>query len=276
MVKKMYNLYTDCFPDYPVTLEDFHSNLKPDYAELYRKYDRDKLIGYCLVHDNSISMLCVAQPYRGKGLAEDLLKQAEKGIAKKNFKQILLGRGKDYLMQGVPLESKGAVEFFTKQGYHADWTSVNMTLKLGDYCPERIDIPKCEDVIFRLADRSEKGKVIEAVGKVIPEWQCYFENDEYVLVADLNDEIVGFEIISAHDGLFKKPVEKLGSIGCVGIIPEARCKGIGLRMVKAGADLLRMDGCTGVELRYVQLVDWYAKLGFVADKKMWMGEKDIK
>lgn len=277
MLEKMYSIYKESFPKYPVSREAFHYSLKPDYAQLFRKYDKEKLIGYCIVKGGSVTMLCVSPRYRNRGIGSQLLSQAENWIAKQNISHVTLGRGcGDYLLQGVPEENEGAVEFFKKHGYTADFTSVNMKLKMGDYCPQRLNIPQCGEATFRVAAANELPAVREAVSKVAEDWVCYFGGDgEDCLVAEKDGEIVGFELLSADGGLFKKPHEKLGSIGCVGVIPEARKHGIGLRMVMAGADMLKKQGCTGIELRYVELVDWYGKLGFTADKRMWMGEKAL-
>ena len=273
----MYSIYKESFPKYPVSREAFHYSLKPDYAQLFRKYDKEKLIGYCIVKGGSVTMLCVSPRYRNRGIGSQLLSQAENWIAKQNISHVTLGRGcGDYLLQGVPEENEGAVDFFKKHGYTADFTSVNMKLKMGDYCPQRLNIPQCGEATFRVAAANELPAVREAVSKVAEDWVCYFgEDGEDCLVAEKDGEIVGFELLSADGGLFKKPHEKLGSIGCVGVIPEARKQGVGLRMVMAGADMLKKQGCTGIELRYVELVDWYGKLGFTADKRMWMGEKAL-
>ena len=277
MLEKLYSIYKESFPKYPVSKEAFHHSLKPDYAQLFRKYHKDKLIGYCIVSGGAVTMLCVSPRYRNNGIGSELLSQAEKYIAKQNKTRITLGRGcENYLLQGVPTENEGAVEFFQKRGYTSDFVSVNMTLKMGDYCPERLTIPPCGNVTFRLAEKSEQAAVCEAVSKVAEDWVCYFKDSgEDCLVAEKNGVICGFQLLSADGGLFKRPHEKLGSIGCVGVIPEARKQGIGLQMVMAGANLLKNKGCTGIELRYVELVDWYGRLGFVADKKMWMGEKTM-
>ena len=42
-----------------------------------------------------------------------------------------------------------------------------------------------------------------------------------------------------------------------------------------GAEWLKSRGCTGVELRYVELVNWYRRIGFTVTRRQWMGEKAL-
>lgn len=42
-----------------------------------------------------------------------------------------------------------------------------------------------------------------------------------------------------------------------------------------GAEWLKSRGCTGVELRYVELVNWYRRIGFTVTRRQWMGERRL-
>jgi len=44
-------------------------------------------------------------------------------------------------------------------------------------------------------------------------------------------------------------------------------------MVIQGAQWLKNQGCYSIELRYVELVDLYKKIGFVPIAHQWMGKK---
>lgn len=94
-------------------------------------------------------------------------------------------------------------------------------------------------------------------------------------MAIYNEKIVGFEILSPNGSRFVLPDQKVGCLGCVGTIHEMRELGIGRQMVVFGAEWLKNQGCTAVELRYVELVEWYKKIGFIVTRHQWMGEKKI-
>jgi len=60
-----------------------------------------------------------------------------------------------------------------------------------------------------------------------------------------------------------------------GVIPSERERGIGRQMVVNGIDWLKSQNCTSIELRYVEIVNWYRKIGFKATRLQWIGEKNI-
>ncbi len=96
-----------------------------------------------------------------------------------------------------------------------------------------------------------------------------------VLLAVEAGAVLGFAILSPGGGRFSPPGERDGCIGCVGVAGCARRRGIGRGMVVYGAEWLKSRGCTGVELRYVELVNWYRRIGFTVTRRQWMGEKAL-
>lgn len=273
MKKTLFNLYLKSFPDYPVS-EDTFAEIT-DGAHVIERYTDADLAGFAVVRGNSISILCVDEAHRRKGVGTSLLREAEEIIRRGGGEKITLGQGNGYIFQGVPAESEGAVEFFKHHGYTADWTSVNMRLDLRKFDKSALKIHHCPvDVTFRLAEKSDHDELLAAVAAVNENWLKYFENsDDPVLLAVRGGTIVGFEFLSTEDVRFTFAGEMIGSVGCVGVIPEARRSGIGLRLVAEGLHRLKAQGCTSVELLYVALVEWYARLGFETMHRQWMGEK---
>ena len=115
---------------------------------------------------------------------------------------------------------------------------------------------------------------MQAVQDAHSAWrQVYQSCTDPILVAELNGKIAGFEILAPDGGRFADKNEKVGAIGCVGVVHNYRRKGIGLQMVAEGASWLKEQNCSSIELRYVELVEWYEKLGFRVARRQWMGEK---
>ena len=94
-------------------------------------------------------------------------------------------------------------------------------------------------------------------------------------MAELDGTIAGFEVLSTDGGYFTAPNQLGGSVGCVGVVPHMRERGIGLEMVSHGVQWLKEQGCDVVELRYTWLESWYGKLGFKTVSRQWMGEKTL-
>jgi len=232
-----------------------------------------------MIHGNSITLICVIDDYRNNGYGSRMLKESEEYIKAKlpSADTIILGRGKHYLLQGVPVEGCKAVSYFEKRGYSAKWTSVNMSLSLNHFHPDTIAIPpKPETVEFRLAVLSDMNGLLEAVSDAEPSWRGVFDSCiDPVMLSVQKGKIIGFQILSPNGGRFSPQNGKVGCIGCVGVIHEAREKGVGRQMVVEGINLLKKEGCISIELRYVELVDWYKKVGFHITGSQWMGEKSI-
>lgn len=269
-----FELYCRCFPQYKVTEETFSELAFSDCAEITEKRICGKLAGYVIVSGSSVSLLCVDEKHRNRGIGGELLRAAENTIAESGADTILLGRGNNYIFQGVPADIPSSVRFFEKRGYSADWTSVNMRLSLDTFDPGKLSIPPCpENITFRLALPEELPLLHDAVRSADESWVKYFDRNDHVLLALSDGKIVGFEMLSRSDCRFVLDGQITGSVGCVGVIPEARRRGIGLRMVAEGARRLKSMGCTSIELLYVELTDWYARLGFEIVHHQWMGEK---
>jgi len=276
-INDIFALYLKCFPDYPVSKEAFCNLLQLETAEILSDFNANKLIGFSIVRENTISLLCVDPFYRAKGVGSRLLQKSETAIAGQNFKHIILGRGKHYLLQGVPAEPTEISRFFQKRGYSAEWTSADMNLCLNHFSALALDIPPApETVVFRFATEKDSVLLLNAVQKAEPAWKDFFISpSEPILIAFHAGEIAGFEFLSPKGGRFVKPESRTGSIGCVGVVPEERKKGIGRQLVSKGAEWLKLQGCMNIELRYVALVDWYQKIGFEVIRRQWMGEKDL-
>lgn len=272
---EIYELYIRCFPEYPIREKLFMELLRPEAVETICTREKGKLIGFSMLHGNSISLLCVDAAYRGKGVGSRLLQRSEEHIYGTGADRIILGNGERYLLQGVPDDEYSAVAFFAHRGYSAQWTSVNMDLPLAAFCVDSIDIPPCaKNVTFRFSEKEELPRLLEAVENAKAGWSTIFEScTDPVLIAECGGKILGFEILSPDGGWYTVDHARIGSVGCVGVIPEARKEGIGRQMVAHGVEWLKKQGSVSVELRYVALADWYSKLGFKVSRHQWMGEK---
>lgn len=277
MNSEIYDLYTKCFPNYPIKESLFILLLAPEKAHIICKRVGNKLIGFSMIHGNSISLLCVDEHYRNNDIGTELLKLSEKFISNTRADKIILGRGRYYLLQGVPHDDNSVVPFFEHRGYLALWTSVNMCLSLNSFQVDNIIIPPCPgNVKFRFISRDKMHQLLNAVEDAESGWLGIFQDcADPIFIAESNGIILGFEILSPYGGRFIFSTEQVGCVGCVGVINKARNKGIGRQMVVKGIEWLKNQGCTSVELRYVELVDWYKKIGFEIIRHQWMGEKDF-
>lgn len=268
-----YRLYSRCFPDFPTAHETFLEQLRPEQGQVFAHWEGDALAGFAFLRGDSLTMLCVEESSRCRGIGGSLLAQAERAARERGEDRLVLGQA---LLQGVP--QGPAVDFFRKRGYEAQWSSINMELRLADFSLEKLEIPPTPaEVRFRFAEPGDRKALLAAVEEAEPSWVSIFETcGDPVFLAVLGEEIAGFQILSTEGGRFGRPGDPACSIGCVGVVPRHRERGIGLAMVAKGAQWLKEQNCARVELRYTWLEDWYGKLGFVTTCRQWMGEKPLQ
>lgn len=274
-MNEYYELYMRCFSDYPTAPETFSRQLRPDLGHIVERREDGELAGFAIVHEGSIPVLCVGEKYRGRGTGSALLEESEEYLRSTGIGRVSIGRGPHYILQGVP--EGPAVDFFKRRGYSAEWTSINMELSLAGFDTGRPDIPPAPDGLeYRFAESSDLPALLEAVKAAEPGWPGIFEDcSDPILLAELDGKIAGFEILCSDGGYFTRPGQRVGSIGCVGVVPDMRERGIGLDMVARGCSWLKGRGCTQIELRYTWLESWYGRLGFKTVSRQWMGEKEL-
>ncbi len=266
-MRKCYELFCRALPDYPTDIDTFCGCLKD--ARFFYSGTADNPNGFCAVNANSITLLCVDNVHQNSGIGTHLLCLAEDHIRSNGGKSVILGNGENFLLQGAPESSGG---FFEKHGYISEYTSWNMVLDGGKFTPEKIP-PAPSETVFRLAKPQDRDGLLKAVRAAEPEWLPLFERERgNVLTAVINGEIVGFEMLGKGSVFFGNDA---GNIGCVGVVPKARRRGIGLAMTAEGAKRLFSDGCRRIELIYVELIDWYGKLGFVPVQPQLMMKKKL-
>ena len=267
-----YELYSRCFPDFPTPYQTFLRQLRPEAAKVFSHWEGETLAGFAFLHGSSLALLCVEKGWQCQGIGGRLLAQAEEAAQEQGADQLVLGWD---LLQGVP--EGPAVDFFKARGYEAQWSSINMELALDRFSLEELAVPPAPvGLSFRFATASDRRALLKAVKAAEPGWAAIFETcTEPALLAVLNGEIAGFQILDPTGGRFGRPGDRTGSIGCVGVVPWQREKGIGLAMVAQGVQWLKEQQCAWIELRYTWLESWYGKLGFATVCRQWMGEKSL-
>ncbi|RKJ40351.1 GNAT family N-acetyltransferase [Acutalibacter sp. 1XD8-33] len=200
-----YELYLRCFPEFPVTYRTFLQTLRPERGQIFAQWDRGALAGYALAHGSSMAMLCVEESHRRQGMGNWLMAQAEAAACRQSEPRMSLGQGAHYLFQGVP--EGPAVDFFRERGYRAQWSSVNMSLSLGGFSLEKLDIPPGpEGLSYRFAEAGDREALLAAVKEAKSTWTSIFETcQDPVLLAVLEGEIAGFLILDPEGGHFSAP-----------------------------------------------------------------------
>lgn len=141
----------------------------------------------------------------------------------------------------------------------SDGTFAEMSLDLENYRERTLPIAHVDFAFYH----GSTGHIREVVAQVDPDWCRYFHENESIFCGYLDDRIVSFCIVDANaDCILSRPGIRVGSIGCVGTIPEHRGMGIGLRMVDLATFGLKSEHCDKAYISYTHIENWYAKLGY--------------
>lgn len=280
-MKELYNLYRSCFKGADITVRDrFNDICESEKTNIIKELDSDGgLIGAAITNKNAVAAIFVREDKRNQGIGKRLLSAAEKDILSRGHKTAVLGVP---IYQGAPINGDN-IKFFEKRGYIGDYTTVNMAARLADFDIDKLDIyPSPEYIRFRYEMPGEHDKLLKAVNEVEPNWVQYFsepeeDNPEKTLIAEdtRNGNIAGFVMSEPSGASFEHNGLKTSAMGCVGVVPEYRRSGIGLRMVADGMQRLKEQGEQAVELTYIVLIDWYSRLGLKVCSRQWMAEKKL-
>ncbi len=280
MKAEVYQLFRCCFPQFDMPENIFCKLLDADNCRFFPCYEHETLAGCAAVKDNCVRLLCVHPEYRGRDIGGRLLDKCEKFIAESGYSQAVLGGDSELFIGAVTPEEQWSdmhSRFFESKGYAACDGCIEMKMSLKDFDSGSLDIPPCPgDVSFGYIGREDSDSLYTAVNAVDPAWIKYFTFDSPVFAAKRGGRIVGFCIVDENaDTIISSGSNNVGMIGCVGVVPEERRKGIGLAMAAAATRELKNDGCDDAFIHYTYLDWWYGKLGYKTFLRYWFGKKEL-
>ena len=275
MIEEIYDIFKRNFP-YIVREDDTvikvlsNSNNKI----FVEKNNVGELIGVSVINKNTIYLLCVDKEYRNKGIGTKLLSKSEDYIKKSKYKNVIVGVGDDYLMPGIPTNTKQIIEdlmpdniypnvtndaslFFIKHGYSHSWEDANcfdmrVNLKNKDF--PNINIGDTVDgILYRWATIDDIKGIMKCTDNAWEEFTQFYKDknlyndslNQKVLIALSLKEVCGTLIVSM--GTERKD---LGSVGCTAVSNKYRGKHIGVNMTILGTKYLKSIGYDGAFLGY--------------------------
>lgn len=270
--RRYYDIFRECFKDLTLTEKQLDILLDTDSCTIIKDEN-----GFAAVKDNFIRLICVKPSEQHKGNGSKLLADCERLIMDNGYTEAVLGGSDSQLFMGAvttkeEYENNDSI-FFGRKGYKADWQCVEMKLELKDFSADKYR--SCnENLNFGFYD-GDMETLYEKVAAVDKDWVQYF-NDVPVFCAFYNGEIAGFCIVGFDDiCLLSGDNIRVGSTGCVGVVPETRNHGIGLSMVALASEELKKHGCDLNFIHCTHLESWYKKLGSETFLRFWFGKKQL-
>lgn len=271
------SLFKECFP--MLCVSDSVISYKLKDAQLFFRYEEGKLTGFSAVDENSLLVLCVHPEFRNRGTGTELLNESESYIKSRGYDRVILGRSSRDLFWGAVMDTMSH-RFFESRGYRAYNGCLCMYLFRENFDYEGFvkNHPCPDNVEFRIHDASLPDDICDAVNSVEPKWVRFYRDHGgvKVITAECGGRTAGFVTVDTCAGtIITDEGNRTGLPGYLGVVPEYRCRGIGLRLIAFASQYMFSCGCTEVFLNYTSLDSWYAGAGFEECLWYWMGEKNL-
>ena len=285
-------LWHELIPNYAVPTDRLHSLLARSNGKHFVSRSGDGLTGFVATYTNEdrptafISVVLVHPAYQSQGIGTALVSHARqylRGTAKAQL--ITIGSSDPRFWPGVPFDiPKRTFSFFSHRGfcptrgpssrdYYADLTTYKPPAGILERAAScGIDfVPWTKD---RYAECMEHQHRIFGSN---PTWVNAYERlhqenqHSHALIAI--DTATGAQVgwtlmqepgVGMEKDLAFPPVlgPKTGQIGCVGVHPDARMRGVGLALIARAALHLGKRGMERVFVDWVTLEGWYERAGF--------------
>lgn len=206
-----------------------------------------RAIGLAARSGPALQLLMACPGWRRKGIGSELFNAAQKEAQSEGFDRLSLGSGgEDYIWPGIPSDAVDAIAFFELLGYRWGYIATDLVLDLPQWKPNAITIVTAQQARVAVAPARSGAELAEVIAfeqRRFPRWVRYFERGEGILVARRGTSVLGTLLYSTSACIYEPALASpCGSIGCVGVDPDAESQGIATAMVLAATRIVRADG----------------------------------
>ncbi|NLE13291.1 MAG: GNAT family N-acetyltransferase [Clostridiales bacterium] len=285
---------------------------KPENTLLFRRNEKGELIAALVLETDTVLFLGVRENFRRRGIAGELLSEAEELVKAAGHKYIRIGAGRDYLTPGVPMAEpvgdvkfflppdivpgidRSAAGFFIRRGYRHGWGEDNCFDMQMSLTEPGLSFPAegetIDGITYRIAVKGDIEGACRCTDDAHPDFTKYYRSESlyeynhhpgkhvkggevsFALVAEADGEIAGTLIISLNAG-----GEGIGSVGCTAVARKYRKRHIGVNMVRVGTGILAEAGMTlgFLGYTYTGLDRMYGYSGYRVRNFWLMAHKDF-
>lgn len=248
----------------------FCSLLGCETCSYYEHRENGQIVGFAIVEDFAIRMICVMPERQGSGIGKRMLMQIEKDLASKGHERVITGGVSSGMFIGAVSDSW---PFFEKSGYRAVGSCEEMLMELKDFSMD--NYPHRGRKIAEYGwFRGDLDEIRRAVASVDEGWVPYFTNPENIYVARVGGEIASFCLVDTDCKNYLTDIHgRVGMPGCVGTVPCFRNQGIAIEMIARATQYLKEQGMDISFIFFTGVGRWYEKLGYKTFLTEIFGEK---
>lgn len=274
MLKKEYSvIFNKCYPNFHMSYERFCSLVNMEKCVCYEYEDEEQIVGFAIVEDFAIRMVCVEPKKQSLGIGTKLLADIEKDLVLKGYARVITGGVSSGFFIGA---DRKAWKFFEKNGYRSVGSCDEMFLDLREFCIDDYKFRGHDIAEYHWFDGDLK-EIRDAVAGVDESWLPYFNNPEKIFVGCVGGEIASFCLVDMNcQNYLTDSYGKVGMPGCVGTVPKFRNKGIAIEMVAKVTEYLKEQKMDISFIYFTGVAEWYEKIGYKTFLTEVFGEKNIE
>lgn len=274
-------------PEWPIDFQRFQQVLSAPQAGHFIARAQEQVIGFVATaqsqgqdkHAGHLLVLLVAPDWQGQGLGSSLHARALDHLRAAGVDFIQLGGRSPRFWCGLPENLPDAQTFFQARGWKYTETVYDLSQDLSQYTTPPAIYQRIaeQQVTLKTASQADIPEILAFEGREFPNWLAAYERlaslGEYsnILMARAQDEqVVGTLLMSTPQSHAERTdvVWRVllgydaGSIAAVGVAEAEHGRGIGIALVARASDLLKACGVRNCYIDWVELTDFYAKLGY--------------
>jgi beta-N-acetylhexosaminidase len=273
---------------WPITFTRFQQVLAGPEPEHFVVRDGTRVIGFVATLTGSRSVgrvgylaaLLVAPFAQGRGIGSALHDLALDRLRGRGVDLLQLGSVVPRFWCGLPANLSAARPFFARRGWEFARSVFDLVRDLRDYAtPEKVQQRlAAERITFGFPSEENIAEVLAFEKQEFPHWVMHFERcaelgdyQDLLVACDETDHVVGTLVTcspNSHpdrtDIIWQSLLgTEAGAMGAVGVAASERGRGIGIGIVARASEVLRERGVGNCYVDWVELTDFYAKLGYV-------------
>lgn len=273
--------------EWPIDFQRFQDILSAPHAQHFVARENGQVIGFAATLQGQswgewvghLLVLLVAPTRQGQGLGRALHERALDHLRDSGAHTVQLGGLSPRFWCGVPANLPHARTFFQERGWEFGPTVYDLTQDLSQYTtpPAIYQRIAAQQITLAPAVQADGPEILAFEGREFPNWLKHYERDsrlgdyQDILVArDQSGQVVGTLLMStpqSHpertDVVWRVQLgADAGSIGAVGVAASEQGRGIGIALVARASDLLKERGVRNCYIDWVEITDFYAKLGY--------------
>jgi beta-N-acetylhexosaminidase len=218
----------------------------------------------------SVPLILVHPGWQGRGIGTGLLAAALDLLRAGGAREVTAGNGgSGYIWPGVPSDLPAAVAFFTARGWSHSHDTLDLVADLAAYRPPAAAAARAASagVSLALASGGERAEVVAFEAATFPQWVRWFAagQEDALIARDSAGNIAGALLL---DGPGASTVyapmlgPAAGTIGCVGVAPPLRGRGIGTALVTRASQILSQAGTRACHIGWTASEAFYRRAGY--------------